>query len=191
MVRSDKKNMYDSCTTNSGDVYEKRQKSYRKGLKVVQVLEIDTQKPFGSRRLKMAEFKDRLKELRTNRGLSQDRLSEATGFSKETISAWERGKRNPSPENVEALSGFFEIDVEYLSGESNTLRMPEEAGYERNWNDPSRCGEMFDRLLSLTDRSKETLFKDIERLYEAEKRLGLIKKPTRRCVKVFVDRNGD
>ena len=69
--------------------------------------------------------------------------------------------------------------------------MPEEAGYERNWNDPSRCGEMFDRLLSLTDRSKETLFKDIDRLYEAEKRLGLIKKPSKRCVKVFVDRNGD
>lgn len=139
----------------------------------------------------MAEFKERLKELRTNRELSQDQLSEATGFSKETISAWERGKRNPSPENVKALSGFFEIDVEYLTGASNTLRMPEEAGYERNWSDTSRCGEMFDRLLSLTDRSKETLFKDIDRIYEAEERLGLIKKPTRRCVKVFVDRNGD
>ena len=74
----------------------------------------------------MAEFKERLKELRTNRGLSKYQMSEATGFSKETISAWERGKRNPSPENVEALSRFFEVDRDYLSGESNTLRMPEE-----------------------------------------------------------------
>ena len=139
----------------------------------------------------MAEFKDRLKELRANRGLSQGELSEATGFSKETISAWERGKRYPTPESMKALSGFFEVDMGYLDGSSNTLRMTLEEGYRRKWEDPDRCGEAFDRLLSLTDRSKEAVFKQIDFLYGEEERLGLLRKPKMRCMKVFATRRDD
>ena len=39
-------------------------------------------------------FKDVLKELRINRGLTQDDLSKGTGLAKSTISMYENGKFN-------------------------------------------------------------------------------------------------
>lgn len=67
----------------------------------------------------MAEFKDRLKSLRTEAGLTQGELAKKAGITTSTISMYEQGNRKPSLEALEALADFFNVDVDYLLGKSS------------------------------------------------------------------------
>ena len=53
----------------------------------------------------------RLKEVRIEKGLSQDGLSDVTGLSKKTIGRWERGETVPSTADLTFLLG--KINVSY------------------------------------------------------------------------------
>ncbi len=59
-------------------------------------------------------FKDVLKELRINRGLTQDDLSKGTGLAKSTISMYENGNREPNFETLELFADFFNVDMNTL-----------------------------------------------------------------------------
>ena len=59
-------------------------------------------------------FKDVLKELRINRGLTQDDLSKGTGLAKSTISMYENGNREPNFETLELFADFFDVDMNTL-----------------------------------------------------------------------------
>lgn len=59
-------------------------------------------------------FKDVLKELRINRGLTQDDLSKGTGLAKRTISMYENGNREPNFETLELFADFFNVDMNTL-----------------------------------------------------------------------------
>ena len=75
------------------------------------------------------EFKDRLKELRKKRGLSQVTLAERLGLSKSTIGAYETGDITPSVEALNAIADFFNVDLDYLLGkeEGSTYYLDPEA----------------------------------------------------------------
>lgn len=62
------------------------------------------------------EFKDRLKELREQRGISQLELSQKLHISNAVISMYEKGVRAPSRETLEALADYFNVDIDYLMG---------------------------------------------------------------------------
>ena len=62
------------------------------------------------------DFKERLKELRQQRGVSQAVLAERLGMSKSTIGAYETGDITPSLEALNALADFFNVDINYLHG---------------------------------------------------------------------------
>ena len=68
----------------------------------------------------MAEFKDRLKILRTNEGLSQRGLAEKLNMSKSSISMYEGGQRKPDFEALETIADFFNVDIDYLTGRKDT-----------------------------------------------------------------------
>ena len=59
-------------------------------------------------------FKDVLKELRINRGLTQDEFSKGTGLAKSTISMYENGNREPNFETLELFADFFNVDMNTL-----------------------------------------------------------------------------
>lgn len=67
----------------------------------------------------MAEFKDRLKELRLNAHMTQKDLGQALGISSSTVGMYEQGKRTPDYETLEALADIFNVDTDYLIGRSN------------------------------------------------------------------------
>lgn len=67
----------------------------------------------------MAEFKDRIKELRAKNNFSQQRLADLINVNKQTISQYERGVRFASKENLEALCDVFNVSVDYLLGRDN------------------------------------------------------------------------
>ena len=56
----------------------------------------------------------RIKMLRTEKGLTQEKLAEALGISLEHIGKIERGKRTPSLDLVIAMSKFFHASTDYL-----------------------------------------------------------------------------
>ena len=68
---------------------------------------------------------NRIKELRKKAGLNQSQLAQQTGISEQSISKYERGKRNPKIENLEALANFFKVPVSYLRGEAAVNRLKE------------------------------------------------------------------
>lgn len=62
------------------------------------------------------DFKERLKDLRKRKGLSQVALAERLGLSKSTIGAYETGDIQPSLEAANAIADFFNVDLNYLMG---------------------------------------------------------------------------
>ena len=60
------------------------------------------------------EFGLRIKQLRTNKKISQEKLSFATGFHRTYIGMIERGERNISLSNMAVFAKVFEINVSEL-----------------------------------------------------------------------------
>jgi len=66
-------------------------------------------------------FASRLKELRTEKGLTQTELGELIGINYSTLSDYERGnKTDPYMSTLRTLADFFGVSMDYLIGESNT-----------------------------------------------------------------------
>ncbi len=64
----------------------------------------------------MNKFSERLKELRTEEGLSQDKLGSLTGISRTAIGLWELNKRVPNLDAVIVLAEYFGVSVGYMAG---------------------------------------------------------------------------
>lgn len=64
----------------------------------------------------MIQFKERLKELRSEKELSQTQLAKELGVSQRSVSNWETGVRQPDFETLEKLANFFAVSTDYLLG---------------------------------------------------------------------------
>lgn len=63
------------------------------------------------------EFNEKLQELRKQKGLTQEELSELLFVSRTAISKWESGRGYPSIDSLKAISDFFCVTIdELLSG---------------------------------------------------------------------------
>lgn len=63
-----------------------------------------------------ATIKDRIRQLRTARGWSQQELADKLGVTNVAVSQWERGVKHPKMEMREALCDLFNVNIEYLNG---------------------------------------------------------------------------
>ncbi|MBQ6882835.1 MAG: helix-turn-helix transcriptional regulator [Clostridia bacterium] len=59
-------------------------------------------------------FGKKLKELRIDNGLSQQKLGELLGFCNQTISFWESGSREPDLDTLVKIAHFFGVSVDEL-----------------------------------------------------------------------------
>lgn len=64
-------------------------------------------------------FGKRLKELRKEKKLSQEKFGELMNIHHRTISYYEAGERMPSPETLNLFADFFDVSVDYLMGRTN------------------------------------------------------------------------
>lgn len=70
----------------------------------------------------MTNFSDNLSKLRKSRNLSLKELSDRLNtkyevkFSKASIDRWEKGTTSPSMEHASALSDYFNVSLDELSG---------------------------------------------------------------------------
>ena len=78
---------------------------------------------------------NRIKEARLAAGLSQKEVAYALGLAGASVSNWENGKTQPTPENLILLADLYRVSVDYLMGrddvatdqpQKNDLPSPEE-----------------------------------------------------------------
>ena len=60
------------------------------------------------------EFNEKLRELRKNRGLTQEELAQALFVSRTAISKWESGRGYPGIDSLKEISRFFSVTIDEL-----------------------------------------------------------------------------
>ncbi len=61
-------------------------------------------------------FAERLRDLRTERGLNQSELAEKIGTTQRKVSYWETGKVEPDFLSLSKLAEFFSVSIDFLVG---------------------------------------------------------------------------
>ena len=64
--------------------------------------------------MKNNTFGKKLKELRIEKGLSQQKLGKNLGFCNQTISFWENGSREPDLDTLIIIAHYFDVSLEDL-----------------------------------------------------------------------------
>lgn len=60
-----------------------------------------------------------MKELRIEKGLSQQKLGEVFGFCNQTVSFWESGSREPDLDTLLEIARYFDVTLEELLTENS------------------------------------------------------------------------
>ena len=68
----------------------------------------------------MPNLSDRLRQLRTERGLTQKQMSELLHQTLRAYQYCESGHHVPEYTNLLALADFFDVSLDYLTGRSET-----------------------------------------------------------------------
>lgn len=66
----------------------------------------------------------RMKRIRTERGLSQEKLAEQLNVSRQTVSKWENGLAVPSGDNLNQLGKALGVSVDFLLNGERALSAP-------------------------------------------------------------------
>lgn len=69
----------------------------------------------------------RIRELRKDQGISQQRLAETLGVSQQTIAGWEGGRTCPDRFMLARMVEMFRVSSDYMLGITNDARSPVEA----------------------------------------------------------------
>ena len=67
----------------------------------------------------MAIMAERIRLLRTEKGIGQNQLAEDIQVSNASISYWENAKQEPSAQAVYKLARYFDVTADYLLGIEN------------------------------------------------------------------------
>ena len=76
------------------------------------------------------KFNERLKELRTELGLTQRDVAKHLSIGRTTVSEYESGKIVPKQDNLVKLASFLGVSVDYLTGVSDDRKL----NYENDKN---------------------------------------------------------
>ncbi len=73
-------------------------------------------------------FTEILKNLRTQRGMSQADLARILGVARTTVSSYENGSRNPDKQTLIQIASCFQVSLDYLLG-MDTLSIDSSSEY--------------------------------------------------------------
>ena len=96
----------------------------------------------------MSHFANGLKQLRTERGLTQSALAKELHVTQNAIFNWENGKREPNLDMIRKIAEFFNTSLVYLlDGKEEFKDTPKFIAYDENGN------EVKDIPIKFTDAS--------------------------------------
>jgi len=67
----------------------------------------------------MSNFSERIKELRKEKGLSQEDVGSIIGVKKYAIYSYEKGRACPDMKGLIALADYFDVSMDYLAGRTH------------------------------------------------------------------------
>ena len=98
--------------------------------------------------------------LLTKQGKKQNELSEFTGISKSTISAWNTRGTNPAADTISTIADFFDVSTDYLlTGKEKSSSL-----YVLSTDEQ----ELLENFKKLSDKSKGRLLEKAEDLIEID-----------------------
>ena len=107
----------------------------------------------------------RLKELRKEKNLLQKDIASAVNHSITCISDWERGKREPSIDDLIRLADFFGVSIDYLVGREEEDGVVIVSGNELSKDESA----LIDKLRCLDPLNKELAYQYVDFLSERQK----------------------
>lgn len=122
---------------------------------------------------------NRIKELREKNEVSQSNVAKAVGITRQAVSLYEKGEREPKLETWQKLADFFGVSVQYLQGisdvpnaNSSLAAQTSEALFQAVGNqkkDQPIDFELVDRLITMAASAKsvEELEKKVEPLLQS------------------------
>ena len=99
----------------------------------------------------MAEFYERIKELRKSMGWSQDTLADKLGTTRSCIGNYEQGIRKPDIESLEQIADLFNVDMLYLIGKQNIPRLSD-VNYYVESDTFTPIQEVVDKLVNMAPK---------------------------------------
>ena len=97
------------------------------------------------------EFHEKLQELRKQKGLTQEELTESLYVSRTAISKWESGRGYPNIDSLKAISKFFSVTIDELLSGEEVLTIAEE-------NQKQKEAYLRDMVFGLLDLSAAIVF---------------------------------
>lgn len=67
----------------------------------------------------MADFSERIKELRLARGMSQDAVGKVIGVKRYSVYGYEKGNNFPEVPGLMGLADYFGVSTDYLLGRTD------------------------------------------------------------------------
>ena len=67
----------------------------------------------------MANFSERIKELRRKHGMTQAAVGKIIGVRQDSVSTYERGLNYPEVRNLMVLADYFDVSIDYLLGRTD------------------------------------------------------------------------
>ena len=72
------------------------------------------------------EFHEKLQELRSQKGLTQEQLAEHLLVSRAAVSKWESGRGYPNIDSLKAIAAFYSVTIDALLSGEEVLTIAEE-----------------------------------------------------------------
>lgn len=67
----------------------------------------------------MSIFAERIRELRIERGLTQEEVGKIIGVKRYAVYSYEKGRACPEMKGLVALADYFDVSMDYLAGRTD------------------------------------------------------------------------
>ena len=108
----------------------------------------------------MVAFADRLKDERTQKGLTQSELARTLFLGQTSVSKYERGKQIPEMPTLQKIADFFGISIDYLLGKTDIKKYVQNDQRSNSIADD----KLIEKMKNLDEESKKELEKYMDLL---------------------------
>lgn len=122
-------------------------------------------------------FAEELKKLRIKNKISQEKLADAIGVRKSTISMYESGTRIPKYDKLKLIADYFNADVDVLMGREEYIQTSRSAAFSNDLQTRTETETSEEKnLLDLYRSVPEEKRKEVLELIEVALKMSGLKK---------------
>lgn len=103
------------------------------------------------------KFGDNLRNIRVQRGYTQERLAKALQTSQAAITAWERGTREPDFRTIKRIAEFFSVPMSALLPSEDLYQDDEVQQMAESLHLNPKLRLLFDRTKNFDDQDMDTM----------------------------------